>query len=723
MTVARRLLTGSYWLGCVLIVAGGHAEEKSGGTANRPSVLPLVVVTASRTAVATNDPAPSVTLGSFLNAPALELPQTRETITRQEIEDRGQHKLYDILADVPGVTAAEGPTPMSRTAGQISLRGFGGTDPMLNNFVMPRLMSLYLDSILVERADFYKGGAGSIGSTRASSLGAYGSGGAVNLTTPVPELRTGGSAGIEGAFTEGGGSSYHATGVWNEPVAGMGAARLGAALEVDTPFWLPDGYKPGDRITVAPSFLLGTSPDAKLQLDTFYTHVDEPGYQGFVSTTNGIGRWYNKYYGTKDTRDIADMLGIQLRGECALSEEWTARGGISWLRSVTDSSRWILDQSANAATVINWGKTGVGRASYSDSQSINDNVGGYGQVENKHDFGWFQNDLLLGADGFYRISGSRNYSGKLQNVNLNDPHLPASQPSATGRYAFDTLRQLSVSAYNAVEVGPLRLEGGARFDAVHFNDLDLDADVLSPRAAVSCRILDPLRAYFSFDENRGPNFWYKDAAGSPMAGSWATKSYETGLKYEPVDRLLLSAAVYQMDQKNVPIMDPASSSSNPYYMAGGENQARGVELAVHGEITRNWSCRAAYTYTYYENNLSTNHWQNMPRNMLSLWQTYTLREGPLAGLRLGLGYRFVGAREASAGRGLSAGAPFRLQEYHVFDALVGYDLRQLCPEWQADLSLRVDNLFNEQYVVGQRSITQNFPGTPRTVSLRVNMVF
>jgi iron complex outermembrane receptor protein len=682
------------------------------------------VIQARRAAVAPTNPPPAVAIGAFLNAPALELPQTRETVTRQEIEERGQRTFYETLAGVPGVTAGEGPTPMSRTAGQLSVRGFGGTDPMLNNFVMPRIMSLYLDSILIERADFFKGASGSIGSTRASSLGAYGSGGAVNLTTPVPELRERILTSLEGAYTEGGGSSYRATGVLNEPFGGIGAARVGVAADVSAPFWLRNECLPGERYTVAPSVLLGTTPDAQLHLDLFYAHVDQPGYQGVASTTNGIGRWYDKYYGTKETRDVAEIMGVQLRGERALSEEWTVRGGASWLRSVTDSARWILDQSAGSATVVNWGKTGIGKASYSDSQSINDNFGGYAQVENRHDFSWFRNDLVLGMDGFYRVSGSRSYAGKPVNVDLDHPDLPLSQPKATGRYLYDTLRQVSVSAYDAVEVGPVRVEGGARADFVHYNDLGLNDRVVSPRACVTYQVLEPLRAYFSYDENRGPNFWYSDASGNPLSGTWVTKSYETGLKYEPLNHLLLGAALFRMDQEDVAIADPASPNPmNPYYYLGGDNTARGAELSVNGDITANWSCRAAYTFTLYENNQNTNHWQNMPRNMVSLWQTYTLREGPLAGVRFGLGYRYVAERNASAGRGLPAGRQFRLAGYSVFDALVAYDLQRLFPEWHGTIQARVDNLLNEAYVVGQRSITQNFPGQPRTVSLRLTTEF
>lgn len=111
-----------------------------------PTPLPPVEVTAPRVTPEPNSP-PAVAVGAFLNRPDMELPQPRDTVTREELTERGQHTLYEELADVPGVTPSEGPTPMSRTAGQLTIRGFGGTDPMLNNFVMPRLMSLYADSI------------------------------------------------------------------------------------------------------------------------------------------------------------------------------------------------------------------------------------------------------------------------------------------------------------------------------------------------------------------------------------------------------------------------------------------------------------------------------------------------------------------------------------------------------------------------------------------------
>ena len=64
---------------------------------------------------------------------------------------------------------------------------------------------------------------------------------------------------------------------------------------------------------------------------------------------------------------------------------------------------------------------------------------------------------------------------------------------------------------------------------------------------------------------------------------------ELGLKWEPVEGLLATAAIYQLDRKNTRAVDPADPTK---FILTGEQRSRGLELGLERNITNRWNVSA-----------------------------------------------------------------------------------------------------------------------------------
>ena len=163
------------------------------------------------------------------------------------------------------------------------------------------------------------------------------------------------------------------------------------------------------------------------------------------------------------------------------------------------------------------------------------------------------------------------------------------------------------------------------------------------------------------------------------------------MRYQPAGAdLMLSAALYQLTQKNVLVDDPVHSG---FQMQQGEARSRGLELEAKGRATRNLQLIAAYTYTDARTTQASPLYpeaagkrsSGVPYNQLSLWGDYNLGAFGLPELRLGAGMRYVDATT-------SQWHDVRAPAYSVFDAMVGY----ATGPWK--FALNISNLGDKTYV-------------------------
>ncbi len=237
-------------------------------------------------------------------------------------------------------------------------------------------------------------------------------------------------------------------------------------------------------------------------------------------------------------------------------------------------------------------------------------------------------------------------------------------------------------------------------------------EAFTGRAGVTYLFDNGLAPYFSYSESFQPTGG-TTRAGSAFKPTTGTQ-WEAGLKYEPrhIDGMITLSA-YELSQQNVLTADPLNEADEAYQVQTGKVRVRGVEL--EGRITplRGLSVIGAVTRMdskVVRNNdgYTGNRMIRVPEWMGSMWVDYTFHGGPLAGLGMGAGVRYVGATYGDLANNL------HIPAYTLFDAALRYDAGKI-GGMNLQLALNGSNLADKRYVATCSAATSCYYGTGRTV--------
>ncbi|GEM_PF-3270454 len=184
------------------------------------------------------------------------------------------------------------------------------------------------------------------------------------------------------------------------------------------------------------------------------------------------------------------------------------------------------------------------------------------------------------------------------------------------------------------------------------------------------------------------------------------------------DRLLLTAAAFEVENENVGVDDPNAPSGQ---IAVGKQTNQGVELEAIGGLTDNLQLRAQYTYNDSEieddPQRTGNELQLTPDHSASAWLRHDAVSVPgideqrltLAGGVVHVGDRFV-----------SVDNNIELSSYTRADLKAAYDFAQ-----GTELELNIRNVTDEEYFVGGDAfgLGSVLPGQTRTFSLELSHTF
>ncbi|CAB3887644.1 Ferrichrome outer membrane transporter/phage receptor [Achromobacter insuavis] len=169
---------------------------------------------------------------------------------------------------------------------------------------------------------------------------------------------------------------------------------------------------------------------------------------------------------------------------------------------------------------------------------------------------------------------------------------------------------------------------------------------------------------------------------------------EAGIKYQPPgSHSYVTLAAYRIEEKDAARAVPGQ----PWSELAGTIRSTGIELEGLAELDHGLQLIASYSYNQGKVVKSNDPAEigkvpsYQPRHLASLWLDYRLPQGPLAGLGLGAGARYVGA---SYGDKLNL---MRNPAATLFDVSVSYEPGYAHPAlkgWQARLS--VQNLADKQ---------------------------
>ncbi|AIZ34537.1 TonB-dependent siderophore receptor [Pseudomonas parafulva] len=309
--------------------------------------------------------------------------------------------------------------------------------------------------------------------------------------------------------------------------------------------------------------------------------------------------------------------------------------------------------------------------------------------------------------------------------------LPITRPDrSTAFYDYDQKsRQTGLYVQDQMALDNWRLTLGAREDWVHtgtkfFNRGDATSTrrdkQFSGNAAISYVFDSGLVPYLSYAESFQPAI-NASASATESLKPTEGQQWELGIKYQPPgSNTLLSAAVYDLTQKNVAVTNNIGGIT--YTSQTGEVKVRGLELEATSEVTENLKVIAAYTLAKSEvqNGLyKGNRLQLMPNQQASLWTDYTWHSGVLDGFGVGAGARYTGNTYGDQGNTYLGKA----KAYTVFDAAVHYDLGRLDNSLKgASVAVNATNLLDKNYLSTCDSYYCYY-GDPRSVVVSAKYQF
>jgi len=257
---------------------------------------------------------------------------------------------------------------------------------------------------------------------------------------------------------------------------------------------------------------------------------------------------------------------------------------------------------------------------------------------------------------------------------------------------------------------------------------------LTGRAALLYNFDIGLTPYVSYSESFTPqlgtlvgddiNVPRTDAVpADPLEG----QQVEIGFKYQPEGApFMINAAIYELKEKNQVVdIDTLVTA-----VQGADIKARGFEIEAIGKITPEFTAIASYSYidAKYEKYPGVlpapfdgifpavkkgGKVDGVPDHLASLWGIYTLHDGPLKGLSVGGGVRYVsGSESTGVVVDFATFETFTVKtpDYTLFDAMVAYETDDY--RWQ----LSAQNLEDEYVVTSCAAMRGDcFLGQGRTI--------
>lgn len=648
--------------------------------------------------------------------PDIETPQSVSIITREQFEEQGAISVRQAVSYTPGVYSNQ--IGASNRFDYIVLRGF--SDGSLDNVYLDGLKmmgdtnshsSLVVDPWFLENIEVVRGPASVL-------YGRSSPGGIVALTSRKPSFDPGGEIKLFAGNNNQRGAAFDVTGALddNDRVA----ARLsGMTRYADSQF---DTLKE-QRYAIMPSLTWRITDQTRLDLMA-YLHRDPEGgshsglpYEGTVVPHYGK-KIANTFFEGEDDYDKYDrrenMVGYNF--EHMFDNGWSVRQKLRYLHTKVE-----LNQ-VYAAGWLN--ETELNRG-YSGSDEKMNAITLDNQLDGSVDTWAVNHRLLIGIDYQDRSNNTTGYYGAFPAIDAFNPVYGA-KPDYITMYSREKhkLRQTGYYLQDQMSWDRWRFTLGGRYDQVSVSNIDklnqtrsdLDKNNFSTRAALLYLFDNGFAPYISYSTAFTPTS-FADENGNvldPMKG----KQWEAGLKYEPEGmNSQFSASVFRINQTNIATKEEPTDP----YRSIGEIESKGVELEAISQLTDSLRLQAAYTYTDIRYKKSSPEEQGKravyaPRNQASAWLSYDVKSGPLDGLTLGSGVRYV--------NGITSDRlnTHTLPSYTLVDMTIGYDLSQVGIKGLS-AQLNVNNLTDKSYVAACNSLSYCYFGAERSIVGSVSWKF
>lgn len=604
-----------------LTPALGVAQEQASSEANEaqtssPKVVmqDSVVVTAAplpKYRVETNDS------GTLVDLPPEKAPFTVDTLTEDFIRERNVTDLDQLLSLQPGIFQG-GKTVMARQAGTYSIRGFSGSEVLLNGVPLNGGIGTFFDPALLERVDIVKGPVGAAyGAQSGTMADAMGAGGSILLQTKRASFEEDFyDFLIKGSYSRVSGSRLKVAADINQVLIEEGAAvRVPFAYEWREPGWASSKAHNGTSISVAPSMAFKVTDRLEAGLDLFYQYSDQPAYQGVrIRDGKPYGSGWDDTYTRDRDRMKFEVFGATFRLDGDVTDWLTLRTRASYMQTHNrydyrgPYSTTPFSTDPTSGSHYEWG---AGDRTFRTYYAGQDAIFKFGTAGVEHQF-------LVGVNT--TIKDSRGWGGFESSGVTEETYLAAIKADGSER---TRQHKVGIQAQEVASWNGLTLLAGVRGDW-HDSVKHEHLWAVSPRAGISYDVAEANRVIFfgNVSYSKNPNFNCKslDRKNDYLDSTWRALQREVGVRVAPVEGFWISATHFYITQSNV----PEQYGRTEYYTDGGKNESKGWELSASGNITENWSAYLAYTYIYYYDVDDADHYDKFPPHSASLWTSYKM---------------------------------------------------------------------------------------------------
>ena len=642
------------------------------------------------------------------DTPLIDVPQTINVVTREQLDDQSHHSLADVLRYIPGTTVGQG----EGNRDQITLRGQNTTADFFVDGVRDDVQ-YYRGLYNIDRVEILKG-------PYALIFGRGGGGGIINRVQKSPvadEVFYAGQASVN-SF-----GAYDFSADLNAPLSDIAAVRLNAVYEkLDS----HRDFVGGERYAWNPYLAIALSPDWKLGLSYEYVNDDRVTDRGVPSIATVAGqpnrpiRGYRDQFfgvpGVNRTKLEAHIAKLRLDGK--LAENLAFTGTILY----GDYDKIYINVFANGAATAQNGT--VALSGYSDPTKRENFIAqanliwgiATGPVDHK---------VLLGIEYGDQQSANRRINGTLSNAmfNLANPVFPTVTFNVPNRNTVSDVKFFSAYVQDQISLGDhFDIVAGLRYDSFDIRGIDLfpvidrsfarKDDKVSPRFGLIFKSQENVSIYSSYSRSflprSGDQFLTLSTTQQNLAPEKFT-NYEVGAKWDIQRDLNVTLALFQLDRSNATTPDPL----NPLQSINvGNTRTKGIEFAFTGRVTPNWQVSGGYAYqdAALRGNDSVRLGQ-VPKHQASLWNRYDINDA------FGLGLGVVHQSSQFAAIRTSA-TTTRLPSFTRVDAALYYDISEA-----VQLQLNVENLFDTEYFSDAQNNNNISTGAPMNGRFTVRAKF
>ena len=253
----------------------------------------------------------------------------------------------------------------------------------------------------------------------------------------------------------------------------------------------------------------------------------------------------------------------------------------------------------------------------------------------------------------------------------------------------------------------LNLVIGGRFDSFDIEVLNVPANELrtrkdeefSPRGGIIIKPQENISIYASYSESflprSGEQFANINGSNDALAPDTFT-NLEAGLKWDFMDNLSLTAAIFEIEQSS-----PQPNDNDPATLDVIDSKIQGFELQLRGEVMPGWYVSAGYSFLDGEqvDRLGPKGLRprELPENMFSIWNNVEVTD------RFAIGLGLTHQDESFIDNGNTAVLP----AYTRIDAAAFYDVTD-----NIRLQVNIENLTDTLYFPNSHATHQATVGAP-----------